>query len=91
MDAPETSNASTNQAQRKNSQKLNKQGRDNPPRTHSFNKRPISKPSQRKCDIYVSNKSNFQVIYRKKNESVCLIVNRAYLNVFLHEIVARLK
>lgn len=61
MDAPETSNASINKSQRKNSQKSDKQHREQQSDSHSLNKRPIAKPFHRKSDIYVSNKSNFQV------------------------------
>lgn len=65
MDAPETSSATTSKSQRNNHhqqpQQLNRQRREFNSKTHSLNKRPISKPIHRKCDIYVSNKSNFQV------------------------------
>lgn len=70
MDAPETSNAPINKSQRKNSQKSNKQDREQQSESHSLQKRPVSKPFQRKSDIYVSNKSNFQVkTIKKKLES----------------------
>lgn len=66
MDKPETSTATTSKShQNQPSQKHHQQNR--PPRrefqskSHSLNKRPISKPFQRDCDVYVSNKSNFQV------------------------------
>lgn len=61
MDAPETSNASINKSQRKNSQKSNKQHREQQSETHSFHKRPVAKPLHQKSDIYVSSKSNFKV------------------------------
>lgn len=61
MDAPETSSAATNKSQRNQQQQTNRQRRELIPKTHSLNKRPIAKPFQRKGDIYVSNKSNFQV------------------------------
>lgn len=62
MDAPETSNAATNKSHRNQQQNQpNRPRREFNPKTHSLNKRPVSKPFQRKCDIYVSNKSNYQV------------------------------
>lgn len=62
MDAPETSSAATNKSHRNHQhQQPNRPRRDFHSKTHSLNKRPVSKPFQRKCDIYVSNKSNFQV------------------------------
>lgn len=62
MDAPETSSAATNKSHRNHQhQQSSRPRRDFHSRTHSLNKRPVSKPFQRKCDIYVSNKSNFQV------------------------------
>lgn len=71
MDAPETSNASINKSQRKNSQKSNKPQREQQSESHSFHKRPVAKPFQRKSDIYVSNKSNFKVktIKKKHNQN----------------------
>lgn len=44
----------------RNQQNSEKSRREYPSKTHSLNKRPISKPLQRKCDIYVSNKANYQ-------------------------------
>lgn len=65
MDAPETSSAATNKSHRnqhqQQQQQSNRQRREFNPKSHSLNKRPVSKPFHRKCDIYVSNKSNFQV------------------------------
>lgn len=63
MDAPETSSATTSKSQRNNHQQQ-PQRREFNSKTHSLNKRPISKPIHRKCDIYVSNKSNFQVNFQ---------------------------
>lgn len=67
MDTGETSSAKPNKLmhRNRNQQQDDKPRREHPPKTHSFNKRPVSKPFQRKCDIYVSNKSNFQVISQK--------------------------
>lgn len=68
MDKPESSSATTSKSQPSTSTKQHQHNR--PPRrefqskTHSVNKRPISKPFQRDCDVYVSNKSNFQVIFK---------------------------
>lgn len=62
MDAPETSSAATKKSHRNHQhQQSNRPRREFHSKTHSLNKRQVSKPFQRKCDIYVSNKSNFQV------------------------------
>lgn len=60
MDAPETSRAASNK-QRNPQQHQNRPRREFQSKTHSLQKRPVSKPFARKGDIYVSNKSNFQV------------------------------
>lgn len=71
MDTGETSSAKPNKLmhRNRNQQQDDKPRREHPPKTHSFNKRPVSKPFQRKCDIYVSNKSNFQVIICHRNNT----------------------
>lgn len=68
MDKPETSSASSSKSHpNQSSQKHHQHHQNRPhrrefqPKTHSVNKRPIAKPFQRDCDVYVSNKSNFQV------------------------------
>lgn len=62
MDAPETSSAASNkQRNQQQQQHPNRPRREFHSKNHSVQKRPVSKPFARKCDIYVSNKSNFQV------------------------------
>lgn len=63
MDTPETLNAVTNKAHRNQQQQQSgRPRREFHSKKHSLNKRSVPKPYQRECDIYVSNKSNFQVI-----------------------------
>lgn len=66
MDAFESTSAATNKSHR--NQQQNRTRREIHQKTHSLNKRPVCKPFNRKCDIYVSNKSNFQV-----NKSIFII------------------
>lgn len=61
MDEAGTSNTVNIEPQRRNQRKTINQRNQHNKGTHSFHKKPISKPFQRKCDIYVSNKSNFKV------------------------------
>lgn len=61
MDEPETSSKVENKLQTNNQQQSTQNRREFHSKTHSFNKRPVSKPIHRKCDIYVSNKSNIKV------------------------------
>lgn len=61
MDEPTTSGAVNTQSKRKNQRRSINGRTQHNHQTHSFNKKAVSKPNQRKCDIYVSNKSNSQV------------------------------
>ncbi|XP_055303313.1 ribonuclease P protein subunit p20 [Sitodiplosis mosellana] len=82
MDAPETSSAATSKSHQNHpQQQLNRQRREFNPKTHSLNKRPISKPIHRKCDIYVSNKSNFQAQMKQCQE---LLETEAIGEIYLH-------
>lgn len=63
MDIPETSSGIENRSQQKNQQKSSENRREFHSKTHSLNKRPVSKPFHRKCDIFVSNKSNIKVYF----------------------------
>lgn len=78
MDTSQTSSAAAEQAHssHRNKNKSNQSGRkrvDFNSRAHSFNKRGLSKPSREKCDIYVSNKSNFKV------KKTCMLCENANL------------
>lgn len=61
MDEPTTSGAVNTQSKRKNPRKSISARNPSGQQTHSIQKKAVSKPNKRKCDIYVSNKSNFQV------------------------------
>lgn len=79
MDAPETSSAALNK--QRNSPQQNRPRKEFPSKTHSLQKRPVSKPFARKCDIYVSNKSNFQAQMKQCQE---LLETEETGEIFLH-------
>ncbi|XP_031625320.1 ribonuclease P protein subunit p20 [Contarinia nasturtii] len=77
MDAHETTCAAT----KKRNQQSQRQRREFNPKTHSLNKRPVSKPFQRKGDIYVTNKSNFQAQIKQCLET---LETEATGEIYLH-------
>lgn len=76
----EEAKTSTGTTQHNNSSRNNKQNQPKRNRSqfneksHELRKRPAAKPHRRKCDIYVSNKSNFKVlifVIRKQESLHC--------------------